>query len=101
MTIRIIENQFAPIPLLLLADRLTNQWFPDPAQRDPAFNYVAYRAIGFALLGPLSVLLVFLIGALFWWSVRSLALALPKLMALPPPAWIWRMTKKKKKPIIK
>lgn len=44
--------------LLLLADRLTNQWFPDPAQRDPAFNYVAYRAIGFALLGPLSVLLV-------------------------------------------
>jgi hypothetical protein len=44
--------------LLLLADRLTHQWFPDPAQRDPAFNYVAFRAIGFALLGPLGVLLV-------------------------------------------
>ncbi|MFN8607824.1 MAG: hypothetical protein U0931_09845 [Vulcanimicrobiota bacterium] len=46
------------LALLLLADRLTRGWFPDPVQRDAAFNYVAYRAVGFALLGPLSVLLV-------------------------------------------
>ncbi len=44
--------------LLLLGDQLTRQWFPDPAQRDPAFNYLAYRAVGFALLGPIAMLLV-------------------------------------------
>jgi hypothetical protein len=30
----------------------------------------------------------------FWLSVRSRALDLPKLMALPPPDWSWRMKKK-------
>ncbi|MBX3165971.1 MAG: hypothetical protein KF760_01115 [Candidatus Eremiobacteraeota bacterium] len=44
--------------LLVLGDGLTRQWFPDPAQRLPAFNYLAYRAFGFALLGPIAVLLV-------------------------------------------
>ncbi|MBN9418053.1 MAG: hypothetical protein J0I12_21570 [Candidatus Eremiobacteraeota bacterium] len=44
--------------LLILGDGLTRQWFVDPAQRGPAFNYLAYRAVGFALLGPLAVLLV-------------------------------------------
>ena len=36
---------------------------------------------------------------LFWFSVISLALALPKLIALPPPAWICRMMRKNKKTI--
>ena len=31
---------------------------------------------------------------LFWCSVSSLALDLPKLMALPPPACSWRMKRK-------
>lgn len=44
--------------LLLLADRLCDRWFPDRAQRDAIFNYVAFRAVGFALMGPLAVLLV-------------------------------------------
>lgn len=44
--------------LLILGDQLTQQWFADPAQRGPAFNYLAYRAVGFALLGPIAVLLV-------------------------------------------
>ncbi|MBS2036634.1 hypothetical protein JST97_16710 [bacterium] len=44
--------------LLLLADSWSGQWFPDPAQRAAAFKYVAFRALGFALLGPLGVLLV-------------------------------------------
>lgn len=44
--------------LLILGDQLTQQWFPDPAQRGPAFNYLAYRAVGFALLGPIAMLLV-------------------------------------------
>lgn len=44
--------------LLLLGDNLTRQWFPELSQRNPAFNYLAYRAVGFALLGPLAVLMV-------------------------------------------
>ena len=32
---------------------------------------------------------------LFWCSPSSLALDLPKLIALPPPAWSWRMNRKK------
>ena len=34
---------------------------------------------------------------LLWCSVMSLAFDLPKLMALPPPAWSWRMKKKKRR----
>lgn len=44
--------------LMVLGDRLTHQWYTDPAQRAVAFNYLAYRGVGFALLGPLAVLLV-------------------------------------------
>lgn len=44
--------------LLILGDQLTRQWYADPAQREPAFHYLAYRAVGFALLGPLAMLLV-------------------------------------------
>ncbi len=33
---------------------------------------------------------------LLWFSLRSLALDLPKLIALPPPAWSWRMRKTKR-----
>ena len=44
--------------LLILGDHLTKQWFSDPVQRATAFNYLAYRGVGFALLGPLAVLLV-------------------------------------------
>ncbi len=32
---------------------------------------------------------------LFWFSESSFALDLPKLIALPPPAWSWRMNRKK------
>jgi len=33
---------------------------------------------------------------LLWFSERSFALLLPKLIALPPPAWSWRMRKTKR-----
>ena len=44
--------------LLLLGHHLTQEWFIDSLQRKTAFAYLAYRALGFALLGPLAALLV-------------------------------------------